>query len=107
MRAAFARLIVGMTSDGQAVPDPIDDAIRVPREALLFPLEPGPTRPPMHSAAVGALPDDDGDESDFSSDGGGPAPARSPAQALARTGRAPSARSPPASHTLSRGRRAP
>ena len=107
MRAALARLIVGMDSDGRAVPDPIDDAIRVPREALPLRPEPGPR--PLADALGGGrgLPDDDGDESDSSSDGGGPAPARSPAQALARTGRAPFARSPPASHTLSRGRRAP
>ena len=66
MRAVFASLIVGMDSEGRAVPDPIDDAIRVPREALLLRPAPGPTRPPMHSAAVG------------------------PAQAPARAGRAPS-----------------
>ena len=59
MRAAFsagcARLILGMDSDGQAVPDPIDDVIRAPRESILSRQELGPIRAPMHSAAVGAL----------------------------------------------------
>ena len=78
--AGFARLILGMDSDGQGVLDPIDDVIRAPRESILSRQELGPTRPPMHSAAVGAVLNDDGDESDSSSDGGGPAPARPPAQ---------------------------
>ena len=105
MRAAFARLIVGMDSEGRAIPDPIDDAIRVPREAFPPCPEPGPTRQPIHSAAVGAL--SDGDESDSSSDGSESAPARSPAPAPGRAGRAASARSPPALNTRSRDRQAP
>ena len=107
MRAALARLIVGMDSDGRAVPDPIDDAIRVPREALPLRPEPGP-RPLADALGGGRGPAGRRRRRvrllvGRRRSGPGPMPGSGPGPGRA----APSARSPPASHTRSRGRRAP